>query len=319
MENVGSYVPAPDIKRRADKSDPENVRYLESRLYFLLNRGGGRKGYTDFVADIENFQLEINKKNKDLSVEILKHKITYDKIRQFSQGRIDQISKNDFRLIVYFLDFRGVFRERYVGNKISEKYEDPLFHSLMDFMGVGDFTYTNIRRHAPGLYTAYRPSSTFPGCFWVGAMEISVNEQSGAIQTFEFYQSSGFDSRPNKIVTFTGYLIRKGRHYTILSRNHSSSSLCATLLPSVTVEGHKITNMTGATLDMSTGRLWSGRILFDRFNLDSSTSSIVKSKQSYKEIRNAFFESACVLKSSEIPESIAFHFSELSVPNLKLF
>jgi len=289
-------------------------------------RGDGRFHYDSFVADIHNVYKDLKSKNQDLANTRNECKINNDRLQKLTKGTHNQNTFNYFKINYYNLDFKGVFKDQHIGSRIADSYKDPLFHSLIDFMRVGDFTYTNMKRHAPGLYRAYRPSSTFPGNYWVGALEIYINDNSGAICTYEFYKSNNFDGRTNKVVQFNGYLIRKGRHYSIVSRNQSQSSLCVALLPSVTIESRRITNLTGATIDMSTGHLWTGRVIFDRIDLpnvcvstDRISEEIEVDEENYPKLKKEFFESACICTAEEIPKSIRHHFSHEQIPNLQMF
>ena len=318
---VSKYVPSEDMQRRSIKT-PENIRYLQDRLSQNIRATSPRKSYQDFLDDVTHFIVNVScQPALDSS-----HRISLDPDRLGKFIRDDRASKVvteiDFKCICYFLDWKGLFYNNHRGADISAAFVDPLFHSVLDFMKIGEFTLNNMKRHAPGFYRCYRPASTFPGNFWVGAMEVFEERASGALITMEFYQSAGFDQRPNKTVELSGYLFRKGRHYTIISRNESSTSLSVALLPSVSIENHKITNLTGAVLDMSTGHLWGGRVIYDRVELparcvgsaDNSTISVDS-----QEMKKLFFDSAMICTADEIPKSVLHHFQNDPIPNLRMF
>lgn len=308
------YSPNGEVKQRSVKTE-ENAYYLADRLPQVLPMCG--ETYNRFLERVNYFLREIlpdiplSKEDQIPTGHIIK--INENQLSKMltSHNPWRYINDLDFRLIVLYLDYNGLFIGMHRGQEIAEKFPDPLFHSLLNFMGIGKFTLNNMKARAPGLYRAYRPASTFPGNFWVGALEIWINEESGAIKTTEFHQSGGFDGRPNKKVLFDGFLVRKGRHYTILSCNEGASSLDIAFLPSVMVEGGRITNMTGAVLDMSTGHLWGGQIIYDRIELDAETP--------YQEQRDRIFADARVCAPEDIPRSIAHHFKNDPIPNLRMF
>ncbi len=321
MENLktNEYTPSEDVQRRSKKT-PENRKYLQDRLSQVMRLKYPKSSRRKFISDVIAF-VESAPNNCDIDP---KHELTVDgdRLGKFMRDNEPnkQITPEDFKCICIFLDYKGLFYNRHRGDEIAEKFEDPLFHSLLDFMKIGEFTLNNMKRHAPGFYRCYRPASTFPGNFWVGAMEISDSPDTGALVTREFYQSAGFEGRPNKKVELNGYLFRKGRHYTIISRDQASSSLSVALLPSVITEDHKITNLTGAVLDMSTGHLWGGRVIYDRVDLPAScVHTEIEGSVDAKLDEENFFASAKVCYPEEIPNSIEHHFKNEPIPNLQMF
>lgn len=327
QDSISRYWPQDYTLRRARRQDPENVQYLRDRLSEIFKSDDSPfKTHADFTRRVIEFAEAASHVDGLLSSPFKEVKIDDSRLSRFINGRESerQFNNDDFRTCVLYLDFLGILYKTHWADDIGDRFPDPLFHSLRNFMGVGEFTLNNMKRRAPGFYRAYRPASTFPGNFWVGCLEISIDPQSDAITTREFYQSGGFDGRPNKTVEFFGYIVRKGRHYTIISRNQSSSSLSAALLPSVTIEDHKITNMTGAVMDMSTGHLWAGRILYDRVELPAlcvPSEAVPPASDTNDEaaLREAFRASARVCGPDEISQSIVHHFRDDPIPNLRMY
>ena len=319
-KRTSDYQPSEDVIRRSVKTE-ENIRYLQDRLSQVMRLSDPERSYQSFIDEVAQFIEHAPEKSKINR----KHELTInsDRLGKFmrDQRANANVTKDDFACICIFLDFKELFYNQHRGAEIANAFEDPLFHSLLNFMKIGEFTLNNMKRHAPGFFRCYRPASTFPGNFWVGAMEISVAPESGALISREYYQSADFDNRPNKTIELTGYLFRKGRHYTIISRDQASSSLSVALLPSVIIENHRITNLTGAVLDMSTGHLWGGRVIYDRVELPATCvhdNSANNNDDSLTD-KQRFFASAKVCTSEDIPKSIAHHFENKEIPNLYMF
>lgn len=313
VEEIADYEPTDQIQNIAS-SPSKSQDFVFGRLQKLLidRHWGGNQG---FIAELESFSfkiVELNKFGFDSSFDI---KFDASRASNIRKDGNTSINAADFKAIVFFLDFHGLLLPGHYGDEIGEQFPDPLFHSLIDFMDIGEYTFDNIIKRAPGLYYAYRPSSTFPDHFWVGALEIFVNRETKAVVAKEFYTSNGFDNRPNKTIKFYGYLVRKARHYTIISKNESAASLSVALLPYVTVENNKIMSLAGAILDMSTGRLWGGRVLYERAELPLPDTY----NDTYREYREQFLASSKIAHESEIPASILRFFKGDDIPNLTIY
>lgn len=305
--------------RRADKNS-ENCKFLRERLRSLLNSEAYHKKL-EFINDVHDFHAA--------GFELKKWSISKDADMNLDQSRLstfigtkptadNQFNQDVFRTIVLFLEFNGWLSVKHLGHEIAQDYDHPLFPSMLHFMDIGEYTLSNMKAQAPGLYKAYRPSSTFPGNYWVGAMEISLDSESNALVTEEFYQSSEFDDRPNRTVAFDGYMFRKGRHYTILSRNEASSSLCVALLPSVAIENNHMVSMAGGLLDMSTGRLYGSRVFYERVPIKTERELSVHPDE-YREAKDKLFSEACVRSRDQMPASIVHHFEFKHIDNVTLY
>lgn len=322
---VSSYQPSRSIKRRAERTD-EHADLLKDRLETVVRLTYSDRQYASFIDDLVKFSHEAAKNGLLPFDDAFEFKATPETLRTFVKGGAEannRINKKDFALITYYLDCMGLYHGKHRGAEIEDAFSDSLFHALLNFTSVGEFTLNSVKGRAPGWYRAYRPSSTFPGCYWVGVLEV-YNADSGAVCTREFYQSNGYDGRPNKTVSFSGYLLRKGRHHTILTRSESSNSLCLALLPSVMIEEKVITAMAGAMIDISTGRLWSGRVFYERIvDLPTVPASSGRSDELDPEFQNTVFEhfknECCVKPASEMPASIVHHFRQEAVEGLTLY
>lgn len=324
-KKVSSYQPSEDIARRAQRTK-EHAELLKDRLRTVLRTTYSDRQYGSFITDLEKFSQEAVKNKKLPFGGAYEFKATPSQLSSFAKGGAEtdtRINGRDFALITYYLDCMGLYYAQHRGAEIEVAFPDSLFHALLNFTSVGEFTLNSVKSRAPGWYRAYRPSSTFPGCYWVGVLEV-YNSDSGAVCTREFYQSAGYDDRPNKTVTFSGYLLRKGRHYTILSRSEASNSLCLALLPSVMMEDKTITAMAGAMIDISTGRPWSGRVFYEQIpDLPDGQIPSASAEEAETEFRDRVFEhfknESRVLPSSEMPTSIVHHFRQEAVEGLTLY
>jgi hypothetical protein len=322
---VSSYQPSKSIVRRAKKTE-EHADLLKDRLQTVLRSTYSNRQYASFIDDLDRFLYEAVK-NKHLPFdEDFEIKATPALLSAFVKGGPEannRVNSKDFGLMVYYLDCMGLYHQQHRGAEIEEAFKDSLFHALLNFTSVGEFTLNSVKSRAPGWYRAYRPSSTFPGCYWVGVLEV-YNANTGAVCTREYYQSSGFDDRPNKTVSFSGYLLRKGRHHTILTRCEASNSICLALLPSVMMEEKTITAMGGAIMDISTGKLWSGRVFYERIAdlPDVQTTEARVDEQDTKfndQVFEHFKQESRVVTASEMPRSIVHYFLQEEVEGLTLY
>lgn len=311
-EEIAAYVPTQQVEEIA-RTRSKHEKFVIQRLRNLLS--DRHWGGNEFRVKLNQFSNKIIELNSLDFAENFAPTLDDSRISNIKNQKKYSINSEDYRIIVYFLDFHGLLLPGHFGDEIGEQFPDPLFHSLIDFMDIGEYTFDNIIKRAPGLYHAYRPSSTFPDHFWVGALEIFVNRETKAVVAKEFYTSNDFDGRPNKTIKFYGYLVRKARHYTIISKNESAASLSVALLPYVTVEDNKIMSLAGAILDMSTGRLWGGRVLYERAELPLPDTY----NDTYREYREQFLASSRVAHESEIPASILRFFKGDDIPNLTIY
>lgn len=316
---LGEYKPSPILLSRMNKNDPEEFEYFIGRVKQYIKEGFSVSSQADFLRELGEFHAETLKHSLIGVPNIKDIKLDASRLsRVLNHADKDKINEEDFALACHLLNFRSFYVSGKMDGAIADKYPHALFFALMAFMDIGEFTLENIKSRAPGLYRAYRPSSTFPGNFWIGSMEVSVDPQTGAVLVEEFYQSDGFDNRPNKVVMLDGHLVRKGRHYTILTRNKSEGSLSIALLPAVSIEGDKITGLSGAVLDMSTGRLWGGRVLYEREY--PTQEEATKTKDSGMEkLRDRLQKEARVVGPEGVPQSILDFFNFRAIENLTLF
>lgn len=304
--------------RRSEKNS-ENCKFLRERLRSLLN-SDTYKTHSEFIDDVHNFYAAGIGAKKWTALKDVDMNLDQSRLSAFIGTKPtadNQFNPNVFRAVVLHLDFNDRLSVKHLGDEIAQDYEHPLFPAMLHFMDIGEYTLSNMKAQAPGLYKAYRPSSTFPGNYWVGGMEISLDAESDALVTEEFYQSSEFDDRPNRIVAFNGYMFRKGRHYTILSRNEASSSLCVALLPSVAVENEHIVSMAGGLLDMSTGRLYGSRVFYERVPTKTARESLHPDE--YRDIKEQLFAKACVCSREQMPASIVHHFEFKRIDNITFY
>lgn len=305
--------------RRSEKT-PENCKFLRQRLrgIFAARNYGSKSQFIDDVHDFHSAATELKLSHFSKLFDINLDQSRLSTFLGDSTNADAQFNAETFKTIVLFLDFKKWLSVKHLGEEIVKDYPDPVFPAMLNFMSIGEYTLSNMKAQAPGLYKAYRPSSTFPGNYWVGALEIKLDDESDALVTREFYQSAKFDDRPNRIVTFEGYMLRKGRHYTILSRNEPSSSLCAALLPSVTIENGKIASLAGGVLDMSTGRLYGSRVFYERIMIETEE-ELEATPQEYKTARDKLFGEARVLSPDDMPSSLVHHFEFKHIDNITLY
>lgn len=311
-QQLRNYEPAEKALKLFDKDDSDASEFVLQKLnHYLKERFWVSQAA--FVRKAAEFADELQVLKKFDLPEDDFFKLGDSQISKLKSGDLVQINPNTYKVIVLYLDFHNLLFPKHFGDEIAENYPDPLFHSLINFMSVGDYTLTNMMNRAPGLYHAYRPASSFPGNIWVGVLEIYIDRATKALVAKEHYQSNGFDGRPNKTIEFFGYLVRKARHYTIISRNEAAASLSVALLPQVTVERDKIMTFGGAMLDMSTGRLWGGRVFFER------VSEPPESAMSYNDYRQKLLNEATVKSMYSIPNSIRSYFANAPIPNTTMY
>lgn len=305
--------------RRSEKT-PENCKFLRQRLRGIFSaRNYGKQ--SQFIDDVQDFHLAASEAKIPHFAKPIEINLDPSRLSTFLGDSINadaQFNAETFKTIVLFLDFKKWLSVKHLGEEIVKDYPDPVFPAMLNFMSIGEYTLSNMKAQAPGLYKAYRPSSTFPGNYWAGALEIKLDEGSDALVTRELYQSDRFDDRPNRIVSFEGYMLRKGRHYTILSRNESSSSLCAALLPSVTIENGKIASLAGGVLDMSTGRLYGCRVFYERIEIETKE-ELGATPEEYQAARDKLFAEARVLSPDDMPRSLVHHFEFKHIDNITLY
>lgn len=317
FEGLSRYVPSPRVSLRLERNT-ENAHFLAERLKNYLTHYGFGTTQAGFITELEVFRDALA--NHELGKRFTKPvKVRQPAISKLSgSGDYEGINSADFALICYLLDFKKVLFTARRNHGLPHGHPLALYPALVDFIDIGEHTLDNIAKRAPGLYRAYRPSSTFPGNFWVGMMEVALDQSTGAVRVLEYYSSAGFDNRPTKTVKLDGFLVRKGRHYTIITRNSSESSLSIALLPAVAIEHEKIMTLSGAILDMSTGRLWGGRVLYeregplpsDRFSVESDRYAKLKKK----------LEDECRVKTPEdLPSSIKDFFNFQPIGNLTMY
>lgn len=319
MLDVSGFQVTDDIRRAARKTD-YNVEFIREKLGSAIRQTGYFAGPKAFYEALIAFHRACKEYPNIELPGSPNRKVLFDekRIGRFLRGEDKAVSKDDFTIVVYLLAFNNLLTDGRQIEKIARDYKDPLFFSLANFLKVGDITLANMTLQAPGLYTAYRPSSTFPGTFWRGFLEVRMDEISGATITKEFYQSGGYDNRPNKEVEFDGYMIRKSRHYTIIARNESISNLSVTFIPSVTLRKGVISTLVGRTMDMSTGYLYGSRVFYERSDWTGGQEDLGK-PASYVDRRNQLLADCKILREDEMPDSLRMLFRAESAPSITFF
>jgi len=188
--------------------------------------------------------------------------------------------------------------------------DDSLHDALLSFLSVGLHTVANLKRRAPGLYIVWRPSSSFPGMFWRGVMEVSVASKTQAIKVVEQYRYAGDEQRTPRSIQFEGYLIRKSQLYTILARNEALSNLQTIHLPTVTIFNERVTTMAGVVTDMTTARLYTTCIYYERVPEAGPVSPALRDK--YKDKMG-------VITKGELPDSILAFFEGRTIPYVNMY
>lgn len=123
-----------------------------------------------------------------------------------------------------------------------------LFHALVHFLDVSEQTLTNLSKEAPGLYTMWRSSTDLPGKFVKGMLKIEHDTVSSAIATREVQHYGGDDGTVAITEIFDGNMIKKARHYIMVSRQiHRSGPPRITVLDNVLFEDGKVVVMQGMT------------------------------------------------------------------------
>lgn len=194
------------------------------------------------------------------------------KLRRFikeHENYWDKINTADYRRLVRFLFDNRLWQDRDFSSHIKH-YKDNLYHSLIDFLQIGPGTEDNMRSRVPGLYRVWRYSIAIPGEYAVGSARIRYEEDSGALCVTEVFSYED-DGGPEKLHfspqhdEYFGYLSRKNKKYFIISRNKSVSTLQMTMLPDVYRAENEVTTMSGIVQGMSGSRLFTSRIMFERF------------------------------------------------------
>lgn len=305
--------PHTSILERRLPSTPENREYLRRRLEHLIAEVSYFTGYPDFIQRLKEFydvhsdeELRSFGYTEDLPVQLDRIKLA-----QFMTGTDSAINKRDFGLIVRMLYDIGELSAENAGEFIEQSYPDALYHALLNFMGVGSQTVANIKRNAPGLYRAWRPSSTYPGMFWRGLLHVWIDYESRALKVMETYASKGAEGRYSRNITFDGYLFKKSSQYVILARNRDLNALECIMIPEVTVFENQIYHMAGFVTDQTPSRLYSSRIHFDL---------LVRDEVTPKQLEDHQADLAMVHEDSdEMPASIKHFFSERVPPRINLF
>ncbi|MEM9670894.1 MAG: hypothetical protein AAF950_18480 [Pseudomonadota bacterium] len=143
---------------------------------------------------------------------------------------------------------------------------DNLFHALSLFFGVHTYTIQNVRIRAPGLYKIYTESLVLPKHIVVGAMWISYDEKTHAVQTRELQIYSGDERSRNRREEYHGYLIRKSKKYMIVARDQSGDGVQVYFLPHFAREDQEIISFEGMVVGIAGGRVFSRPVVLERFD-----------------------------------------------------
>ncbi len=90
------------------------------------------------------------------------------------------------------------------------------------------------------------------------------------------------------------------------------------------IESKQITSMAGATIDISTGRLWSGRVFYERVPAlpeikNSKASPNIEDEAFRDQVFDHLASECTVVSSDDVPRSIVHHFRQEPVEGLVLY
>ncbi len=290
---------------------PVTTNHLRQRLEILCRGTGVYDGLSDFLDQLDTFH-DVLEAHGLLDNEAPSNTDPIPSIETLTKfvGGENRLNAKHYRLIVQFLFARRQYHSLNRGNAIEESFPDSLFHALLGFLDIGDITLANLTDRAPGLYRAFRPSSTFPGHFWEGLLDITADAQTGAVRTSQYYHASDRFDRPARSLRFDGFMIRKAQQYVMLSRNRAKTSLEVVYLPTVTLDENRLQTMMGAVTDMGTARLYSSRQFYERHDIG---------RKSKDKALQDILATLDLRTPEEMPPSILHYFRDDPIPGLTMY
>ena len=288
-----------------------SIEALRGRLTLLIRETAYFRTAGDFIKELAGYQASLSEADvvrNGLHTGDLK--LTEDYLSKFLGGEDDRINQHDFKMIVHMLHDKKIYLPEMQGKLLSATCDDALYHAMLEFLRVGELTLANLKRRAPGLYTAWRPSSSFPGRFWRGILEISVDPNSYAVCVSEQYYAPARDKSPARHISFDGYLFRKSQLYTMVTRNNTLSTLQMSHMPVATVFDDEIVTLGGFVTDMTTARLYTSRIFYERIPVDGEITTAVRTEE-----RN----NMAVVGTDEVPHHVQAFFDPKPIPNIHMF
>ena len=219
-------------------------------------------------------------------------KVSLSVFSRFMRAENSTLPEDDHKRLAYLLCDEGVFtKPNDVINRLIE-IDNPLFHTLVDFLKSGSGTIEKACLSYPGIYKTWRPSSHWPGHFLLGALEI-IQEDTCVIKTRETERFSGLDRAHPLIKVMDGYLFRKdGKIYILSSEEKCRKSLRLIILNSTSFgDDERAVVMEGIMVGVSKGKIFSTMVYIERWN-DSPTTDI------------EFYKTLDIVKSDEVHELI---------------
>jgi hypothetical protein len=301
-----------DLPRSLGVKNPSNCRVLRGRLCDLIREAKYFTSYKQFLDELADFQARATQPAHPWSRSVHHGDIALNDngLTKFLSGDDTKINAPDFRLIVYFLHESDVLRVDNQGPLIAKHFRHPLYHTLLDFMSVSHSAQSCAKLLLPGLYQAWRPSTTFPGHFWKGKLRIAIDNASGALTTLEHYAAVQADGRRNRSFDFDGYMIVVDRHYTHVSRNLDRTSLQFVQLSQIAISQGRVTSMGGLVLDGSSGWLYASRVLYD---LIASETELTEDLERHVD------DDLGIVPADNVPGSIRARFERKRIPGVTMF
>lgn len=302
---------AQSLNERAIKN-ASNCKMVRERLRFLTREVRYFPSLRQFLDELSDFHHRVidGAQRARLGIHSGDIALNDNGLSKFLSGDDSKINAADFRIVVHFLHEQHVLSPDNQGALIASQFRDPLFHVLLHFLGVNDATLDAAKAVLPGLYRAWRPSSSFPGRYWAGSLKIWIDPESGALKTHEDYAAGPTDGRRNRRISFDGYIVANGHQYTYVSHNQNNTSLQMAILPQVSKLGARITTMSGLVTDMTTGHLYSARVLYDlAYSPDEITDAI----------EDATYAALDLIDAEDIPDSIRSFFEPRPMHGITLF
>jgi hypothetical protein len=148
-----------------------------------------------------------------------------------------------------------------------------LFHAFVRFLEVTSPTLDHLKDQAPGVYTVWRASTHIPGKFVKGIIRIEFQESLKIVKLQELQRYKGGDGTTPISETFDGFIIKKSRHYVMITRQvgHSGPPRVTIIDNVLYDENHKIAVMQGMTTGCyGANELFCAPIYLERSTRDTS-------------------------------------------------
>jgi hypothetical protein len=224
-----------------------------------------REKIMELQRDEESYGKRINDKYKANQIIInAKLSTSPSTFSRFLEG--GKLPEEVHKKLAHYMVDDGVFSKPKEVLKKLQDIDDPLFHSLVNFLKVKSGTIESTISAFPGIYKIWRPSLHWHGQYVVASLEIYHDEH--VVKTMETQRFSGIDGEHSLMKQMEGYLFKKnGKIYILSSENNENKSLQLIIVNSASFgKDKKVVVMEGMMIGIFHGEIISTMVYIERWN-----------------------------------------------------